>query len=134
MSDHVKIHESKYGDSPFNFHVAKHKDELHVELTYPPRADEDNSHGQCRYVIVDQEAVRASDGVRLHYDYNRDGFVIEQPKHRPVKLKDNSYDMVTDWIEVGFFKSWKFNESDDGLPTAEDFARADREFDEAAKA
>ncbi len=33
MTDHVKIHESKYGDSPNNFHVTKRGPELHVDLT-----------------------------------------------------------------------------------------------------
>lgn len=130
MTEHMEIHKSTYGDKPFNFHIAKHKDELHVELTYPPKDDAENAHGQCRYVVVDQESVRASDGIRLHYDYRRDGFVVEQPKNRLVKKGDRTYDSITDWIEVGFFESWKFDDTDDCQPTEEDFARADREFEE----
>lgn len=76
---HQEIHHSEYTGQN-NFHINVHGNELHVELTYPPRddANEAEKPGQIRYVVVDQESVRASDGVRLHYDYQRDGFVIEQ--------------------------------------------------------
>jgi len=123
----MKIHESEYGDSPNNFHVARNGNELRVELTYPPYTDAKNEHGKCRYVYVDQESVRASDGVRLHYDYERDGFVVEQPKSRVVALGNKSYTTVEDWIEVGFFESWHFNDWENGNPPEAEFARADAE-------
>jgi hypothetical protein len=46
--------------------------------------------------------VRASDGIRIHYDYDRDGYVIEQP----TQLAWSS-DEPTDykWKEVAFIKS-----------------------------
>jgi hypothetical protein len=114
-----KIHESEYGESPLNFHVDKRGAEVHVTLTYPPWTDADNKNDQCRYVCVDQEAVRASDGVRLYYDYQRDGFVVEQP--RPyMKLIDGCYHCEQTWIEVGFFESWKFDR-----PEAEQMTEAE---------
>lgn len=116
---HKKIHESEYGDGSLNFHVAKHDDELHVSLTYPPWTDEDNAKGQCRHVVVNQEAVRASDGIRVHYDYDRDGFVVEQPKPY-MRLVDGVYQCHDEWIEVGFFKSWQFER-----PEEEQIAEAD---------
>lgn len=116
----TKIYESKYGDSPMNFHVAKRGNELHVDLTYPPWTDADNKNDQCRYVCVDQESVRASDGLRLHYDYERDGFVVEQPRPRLKKLSESSYDSITDWIEVGFFQSWRFDVDEDEQVAAAD--------------
>lgn len=106
---HKKIFESEYGESLFNFHVTKHGNELHVDLTYPPWEDKDNINGQCRYICVNQEAVRASDGLRLYYDYKRDGFVVQQPRPYMTKIDKNSYDSHEDWIEVGFFESWKFD-------------------------
>ena len=125
---HKKIHESEYGSSPFNFHVSKHGDELHVELTYPPWTDADNKNKQCRYIFVNQEAVRASDGIRLHYDYERDGFVVEQPRPRLIAIGDNSYEDIEDWIEVAFLRSWQLNERDDvGMPSIEEYKRADAE-------
>lgn len=35
MKSYTKICESEYGDNPNNFHISKHGDEIHVELTYP---------------------------------------------------------------------------------------------------
>lgn len=110
--EHKKIHESEYGESPLNFHVAKHGDELHVELTYPPWTDADNKNGQCRHIHINQEAVRASDGIRVHYDYSRDGFVVEQPRPYMV-LEDDCYHCRETWIEVGFFQSWAFDRPND---------------------
>lgn len=116
-----KIHQSEYGDSPVNFHVNKYGNELHVELTYPPWTEADDTKGQCRYIRVNQEATRASDGVRLYYDYDRDGFVVQQPKPHLRLIKDSHYDSWEEWIEVGFFPSWRFDQSDD-----EQMAEADR--------
>ena len=117
----MMIHESEYGDSPLNFHVHKVDSELRVELTYPPWSDAENVNNQCRYICVDQESVRASDGIRLHYDYARDGFVVEQPRpYMTITDETNCYDSKIDWIEVGFFPSWKFHRELD-----EQFAEAD---------
>lgn len=118
----MKIFKSEYGNSPNNFHVAKYNDILHIELTYPPRSDADNKNNQCRYIHLDQESVRASDGIRVHYDYDRDGFVIEQPQPRMKKLGPKEYDSLEDWIEVGFFQSWRFD-----VDINEQFTRADAE-------
>lgn len=123
----MKIHESDYGDGPNNFHVRKYGNELHVRLTYPPYTDADNEHGKCRYIHVNQESVRASDGVRLHYDFERDGLVIEQPRPRLVATDKDSYETVEDWIEVGFFPSWHFDAWENGSPPAAEFIRADAE-------
>lgn len=133
MSDaaiYKKIHESEYGYGPCNFHVTKDGDELHVELTYPPWTDADNKSGQCRHVYVNQEATRASDGIRMHYDYARDGFVVEQPKPVLKCIGPNSYEEPDEWIEVGFFKSWKFDGRSNGAGdwSAEEYARADAEY------
>lgn len=98
MSKYEKIHESEYGDEPHNFHVGKGGDTLTVELTYPPRSDVANTHDQCRYIVVNQESVRASDGIRLVYDYDRDGFSIQQETS-----PDN-------WQEVYFAMSWALDE------------------------
>ena len=109
-----KIIESEYGEGTMNFHIAKRDDTVHVELTYPPWTDADNSHDQCRHVFVNQESVRASDGIRVHYDYDRDGFVIEQPEPYEVKGKPTShgtpvYEIREKWIEVAFCRSWAFD-------------------------
>lgn len=128
MTDYQKIHESDY-TGPLNFHVAKQGNEVHVELTYPKWTDEDtHTTGGCRFVCVNQESVRASDGIRLHYDYKRDGFVVEQPKPRLICVGQSGYEQTDDWIEVGFFRSWAMNPWPDLNPAAEDYERADAEF------
>lgn len=121
-----KILESEYGDSPRNFHVAKDGDTLRVDLTYPPWTDADNKHDQCRYVWVDQEATRASDGVRLHYDYQRDGFVVEQPKPW-MELIDGCYHSRDEWIEVGFFPSWNLDAPQEEQMTAAELRASQQE-------
>ena len=99
-----KIHESEYGRSPRNFHVSRGDDTLSVTLTYPPYTDADNTNNQVRYIQVDQESVRASDGLRLYYDYERDGFVVQQASTFQWESGDDVCD--PDWQEVGFFQSW----------------------------
>lgn len=132
MSDYKKVHESEYGSGPMNFHVSKRGDAVSVELTYPPWSDAENK-GQCRYIMVDQESVRASDGLRLYYDYDRDGFVVQQPKSRLEKLSEGHYTTVEDWTEVGFFQSWKFEEDGEGeWPRQSDYDEADARFNPTA--
>ena len=100
-----EIIKSQYGSEPDNFHVSRVGGALHVDLTYPPWTDAENK-GQCRYVVVNQEAVRASDGVRLWYDYDRDGFVIEQNAPTMEPMGDDSSIQVDHWREVFFARSW----------------------------
>lgn len=97
-----KIYESDYGVN--NFHVTRRGDELDVTLTYPPYTDADNTNEKCRYITVDQESVRASDGIRLYYDFYRDGFVIQQASTFSWSMDDNVCD--PDWKEVAFVQSW----------------------------
>lgn len=105
---HETIHESPYGDGPNNFHIAVHGRELHVDLTYPPRDEvEAEKLGTIRHVVIDQESVRASDGIRVHYDYQRDGFVIEQASTFEWNSEEESNaDNAEDWQEVAFVQSW----------------------------
>lgn len=94
------IHESQYGGMPRNFHIEKSGDTLDVTLTYPNIAFPE----QCRFIEVNQESVRASDGIRLHYDYDRDGWVIEQAS--TFEWDADDAEMDPDWQEVAFVKSW----------------------------
>ncbi len=92
----ITIHQSKYGEDPCNFHIAKVGDELQVELIYPPHTPCKEGKGKCKYVCVNQESARATDGVRLWYDYNRDGWVIvSRPPH------SNGPMMTRSWIPNG---------------------------------
>lgn len=48
--------------------------------------------------------VRAADNIRIHYDFNRDGYVIEQSSVFQWDLDDDIRD--PDWQEVSFIQSW----------------------------
>jgi hypothetical protein len=100
---------------PDNFHLERSGDELRVTLTYPPRNGDENPEGKCRYIEVNQESVRASDGIRLYYDYARDGFVIQQASTFSWEADDQVCD--PDWQEVAFIQPWareKEDEDNDG--------------------
>jgi len=94
-----KVFESDYGSE--NYHVTRRNNEIEIRLTYPNVPHE---HGNVMYVLVNQESVRASDGVRLHYDYQRDGFVIEQAQVFEWDASDRICDPK--WKEVAFIESW----------------------------
>ena len=70
------VHRSDYAEN--NFHVLRLGDAVEVTVTYPPESCGVTDPKRVTYVIVDQEAVRASGGIRVHFDYRRNGFVIEQ--------------------------------------------------------
>ena len=96
--------EAKYGDDPNNFRIERKGDTLSVELVYPPRDGQADQGAKVRYAYVNQESGRASDGIRIHYDYLRDGFVIEQASTFSWQAGDQVRDM--DWQEVAFIESW----------------------------
>lgn len=101
------IHESDYDKE--NFDVERRGDCLEVMLTYPPRDRDDE--GQVRRIYVDQSSVRASDGIRMHYDYDRDGWCIEQASRFAWAIDDEVCD--PDWQEVAFIQSWARQETDE---------------------
>lgn len=101
-----QIRESEYGDSPNNFHIRRDGDELSVEITYP----QITKSGVTK-IYIDQESVRATDGIRLQYDYERDGWIIEQASRFAWRADDNVCD--PDWREVAFIQSWAREESED---------------------
>lgn len=72
---------------------------LCVEMFYPRQEDEPN----C--VEIDLIDVRASDGIRVRYDFERDGWVIEQPTKFEWKV-DEQVDFG--WKESAFVPSWKY--------------------------
>lgn len=56
--------------------------DVHVDLLYPA-VDAKGSDGEpvpkARRIFIDQTSVRASDGIMVSYDYDRDGWSIKQP-------------------------------------------------------
>lgn len=117
-----------YGNPEANVHLKVVDDTCIVELAYPPRSDGDPN--KVKYVEINQESVRASDGIRVHYDYDRDGFVVEQCEPKLVKNDEHGYEDIEIWKEVGFFQSWAFGRgTPDGQPTAQEWLDADQEYE-----
>jgi hypothetical protein len=100
------IRESEYGNSPNNLHIVRRGEEVGVTMTYPSVEGE-----RVRHVYVNQESVRGSDGIRMHYDYERDGFVIEQASRFAWPVGDPICD--PDWKEVAFIQSWAREETEE---------------------
>jgi hypothetical protein len=83
-------------------------DTLLAELWYP------RSDGEPQYVEIDLVDVRASDGIRVSYDFERDGWVIEQ---RSQFGNDETTGKILDpnWTEVAFVQSWALDNSCDNF-------------------
>jgi hypothetical protein len=69
-----------------------------VELMYP-RSDEN-----CNAVEVDMCDVRATDGLLISYDFDRNGWSIKQASTFSWEANDSVMD--SDWQEVAFIQSW----------------------------
>jgi hypothetical protein len=70
---------------------------LHHTITLmSPNIYEDHT-----YLNIDMCHTRASDGLRLHYESDRDGWVIEQPIWKE--------GCIVEWVEVHFAQSWRFD-------------------------
>lgn len=68
--------------------------EIQMDLFYP------NVDSSPKYLALGLCDVRASDGIRIHYDFDRDGWVIEQIKHTEGLMHEGT------WQEMGYFESW----------------------------
>ena len=73
-----------------------YEDTLAVTLDYPRH----NSH---KFVEVHLCDVRAADGLRIHYDFERDGWSIEQASRFEWSGDEP---MDHDWQEVAFVEAW----------------------------
>jgi hypothetical protein len=78
-------------------------DTLIVELWYP-------NQRPVKYISIDLIDVRASEGIRVHYDFHRDGWAIEQPTVFEWEMDDKVMDHG--YKEVGFVKSWSLRKED----------------------
>jgi hypothetical protein len=107
-----KIKTSDYSSNNTDIH--RDGDTLSINLTYPPYTNADNEDGRVRYVEIDQESVRASDGIRVSYDYERDGWKIEQATAFQWDVDDETCDPR--YVETAFVPSWPF-----GSPSDEDY-------------
>ena len=80
--------------------------EFSIDLHYPPYENEPCEEGQIKYITVGLSAVRAADDVRIHYNFERDGWVVEQSSIFEWEPGDNENENYRDWQEVAFIQAW----------------------------
>jgi hypothetical protein len=72
----------------------------HIEWLYPEIYD----RSKQSTITIDLYHTRSSDGIRIKYDSERDGWVIEQASVFEWECDDQ--EQKPDWQEVAFIKSW----------------------------
>lgn len=63
-------------------------------------------NSQHKSIEIDLEDVRAADNIRVSYDFDRDGWKIEQDKKAHLDGIDE------EWVEVSFIQAWQFEDKD----------------------
>lgn len=76
-------------------------DTVRVDFWYPRSQDP-------KYIVVGLVDVRAADAIRVSYDFDRDGYVIEQASRFEWPVEDKVCDQG--WAEVAFVKAWARDE------------------------
>jgi hypothetical protein len=71
--------------------------EMHIDLWYP-------THRSVKSFVVGLIDVRAADQIRISYDFERDGWKIEQASKFSWEVDDKVCD--PDWQEVAFVEAW----------------------------
>ncbi len=75
---------------------------LAIDFWYPPRAGDPPKPGAVFEIgLMD---VRAADAIRVSYDFERDGYVIQQASIVEWDADDTVQD--EDWQEVAFIPAW----------------------------
>ena len=62
------------------------------------------SEGAAKFIQVGLEDVRSADDIRVSYDFDRDGWVVEQASRFEWDADDTVCD--PDWAEVSFVQAW----------------------------
>lgn len=73
----------------------------HIELSYPRNNKVDS-------IQVGLSDVRSTDDLRIKYDFERDGWVIQQPRSYYESIGEDDYDLKIEWIESAFCPAWKY--------------------------
>ena len=98
MKEPIKIEDYKKGIS-----VIERNNTIVAEFLYP-------RNNQIKFIEVGMCDVRATDNIRISFDFERSGWKIEQPY---INEKDmGSYIEASEdtWEEVGFFPNWNLKE------------------------
>src|SRR6056297_2959422 len=78
--------------------------EVEFQFAYP------RNNNKIKHLRVGIMDVRASDGIRISYDFERDGYVIEQPKYSEWESEEDYDERGYGWTEVAFIQSWALSE------------------------
>ena len=78
--------------------ICESDDHLHFDLYYP------RNRG-IKHFVIGLMDVRAADAIRVSYDYDRDGYIIEQPSISQWEVDDKIAD--PGWKEVAFIEPFK---------------------------
>lgn len=70
---------------------------LVAEVQYP-------QNNKIKAIEIGMCCVRAADGIRISYDFERDGWKIEQAQYFEWEVDDSICD--PGWIEVSFIQAW----------------------------
>jgi hypothetical protein len=100
MKEEIKIEDYEKG-----ILIQENGDTIIAEFAYPRQ-------NKIKHIEIGLSDVRASDGIRIHYDFERDGYVIEQPILKATD-KGNYTDCSDEWHETAFCKSWILSDKDD---------------------
>lgn len=83
--------------------ILEKKDTVEVEFLYP-------RSNQIKYIEVGLCDVRASDNIRISFDFDRSGWKIEQSYFNEI-YKENYIEASENiWEEVGFFPNWNLED------------------------
>ncbi len=83
-------------------------DTAHIDIWYP------RVEGRPSFLEVGLMDVRAADSIRVSYDFDRDGWKIEQASKFRWHIGDEVCDR--DWQEVDFVQDWARETDDETLP------------------
>ncbi|MEQ8770075.1 MAG: hypothetical protein RIB60_06155 [Phycisphaerales bacterium] len=81
-----------------NLRMNRSGDTAYITMEYP------RNEGEIGKLILDISECRAADGIRVSYDFKRDGWKIEQASRFCWPSGDEVCD--PDWQEVAFVKAW----------------------------
>ena len=76
----------------------------YIDIEYPRLEDAD-----YEAVIVGLMDVRAADAVRVRYDFDRDGWIIEQATW--FEWRSDDEEMDEGWQEAAFCPAWQFEQN-----------------------
>lgn len=80
-------------------YAKRHGEEMHIDLWYPRL-----EASPVKSLVIGLMDVRAADEIRVSYDFERDGWKIEQASTFSWEASDDVCDR--DWQEIAFAPAW----------------------------